>query len=120
MHRASWLATAAVSAIIAILAEILASLVLPAADAGRAAQVVGAAARFQMVHALATMSLCAMGWPRDGVAWLFFYGTLLFSGSLYLHALGLPPLVFAFAALGGVLAVLGWLSLVWTTLTRSI
>lgn len=120
MHRASWLAAAAINAVIAIVAEIFASLILPAGGAATAptATLVGAGARFQMFHALATMALCALAWPRDGVAWLFFYGTLLFSGALYLRASGMPPLVLAFAAIGGVLALLGWLSLIWSALSR--
>lgn len=118
MHRASWLAAAAINALIAIVAEIFVSLILPADDAGRMATLVGAAARFQMFHALATMALCALAWHRDGVAWLFFYGTLLFSGGLYLRAFGMPPLVLAFAAVGGVLALLGWLSLFWSAMVR--
>lgn len=120
MHRASWLAAAAINAVIAIVAEIFASLVLPAGEAGATATttLVTAGARFQMFHALATMALCALAWPRDGIAWLFFYGTLLFSGALYLRAFGMPPLVLALAAVGGVLALLGWLTLFWSALTR--
>jgi uncharacterized membrane protein YgdD (TMEM256/DUF423 family) len=77
----------------------------------------GVGACFQMAHALAIMGLCGLGWPRDNVAWLFFYGILLFCGSLYLRALGLGPYVLSFGAIGALLLLLGWLVLAWAAIT---
>ena len=72
-----------------------------------------------MGHALAIMGLCALGWPRDNVAWLFFYGILLFSGSLYMRALGASQIVLGLGALGALLLVVGWLALAWAALAHS-
>lgn len=116
MHRGAWLAVAAVNSLIGVLGEILGGVVLPGIGATEAAQLVGTGARFQIVHALATIGLCALGWPRDSVAWLFLYGTLLFSGGLYLRAFGMPYVVIGCAALGALLAALGWLILTWSAL----
>ena len=74
---------------------------------------------FQLAHALAILGLAALGWPRDHVAWLFFYGILLFSGSLYMRALGAAQPVLVLAALGALLLLLGWLALAWSSLISS-
>lgn len=118
MHRTAWLAAAAVNGLVAVLAEVLAALVLPGIGAHETAQLVSTGARFQIVHALALMSLSALAWPREGVAWLFLYGTLFFSGSLYMRAIGLPAAILGLAALGALLAALGWLRLAWAALMR--
>ena len=41
------------------------------------------------------------------------FGIILFSGSLYIMALGLPRGLGLITPLGGVLMILGWLSLAW-------
>jgi uncharacterized membrane protein YgdD (TMEM256/DUF423 family) len=76
-----------------------------------------AGAGFQIAHALAIVGLCALGWPRDNVAWLFFYGILLFSGSLYMRAFGAAQPVLMLGAVGVLLLLLGWLALAWSSLT---
>jgi uncharacterized membrane protein YgdD (TMEM256/DUF423 family) len=75
-------------------------------------------ARYQMYHAL---GLLAAAWARArwsgsgaGVAgWLFVAGTLLFSGSLYLLALGGPRWLGAVTPLGGLCFLAGWAALAW-------
>jgi uncharacterized membrane protein YgdD (TMEM256/DUF423 family) len=118
MHRTAWLAVAAGNALIAVLAEVLAGLVLPGLGMSEAAQLVAAGARFQIVHALALMALSALAWPRENVAWLFLYGTLFFSGSVYMRALGLPAPILGLAALGALLALIGWVKLALGALMR--
>lgn len=73
-------------------------------------------ARYQMYHALA---MCIAAWcstvvpgvlpPLSG--WLFFAGTLLFSGSLYLLALTGLRFLGAITPIGGILLLAGWLCL---------
>jgi hypothetical protein len=65
-------------AVLAGLVAIFVSFDLPRVDANL---LLAAGASFQLAHALAILGLAALGWPRDHVAWLFFYGILLFSGS---------------------------------------
>ena len=118
MHRSAWLAVAATNGLIAVVADLLAGPLLPGLGTEQATRLVAAGARFQMVHALALIALLALGWQREGVAWLFLYGTLLFSGSLYMRAFGLPTPILGFAAIGAVLALIGWLQLAWRALMR--
>lgn len=70
--------------------------------------------RYQMFHALALLGCAALqrsGHRTGGAALCFVLGTLLFSGSLYglvlLQAKWLGPVT----PIGGVLFLLGWLSL---------
>jgi len=117
MHRSAWLGVAALNAVVALLAAMVAVFVsfdLPTVDANL---MLAAGAGFQIVHALAIIGLCALGWPRDNIAWLFFYGILLFSGSLYMRALGAGAPVMVLGALGALLLLLGWLALAWSALT---
>jgi uncharacterized membrane protein YgdD (TMEM256/DUF423 family) len=74
------------------------------------------AGRYQLYHALAMglAALAARGAARpwaDGAAWLFFIGTLLFSGSLYLLALTGIRIIGFITPLGGVALIAGWLLL---------
>jgi uncharacterized membrane protein YgdD (TMEM256/DUF423 family) len=117
MHRSAWLGVAALNAVVALRAALVALFVTFNVPRVEANLMLAAGAGFQMVHALAIVGLCALGWPRDNVAWLFFYGILLFSGSLYMRALGATAPVLIIGALGAVLLLLGWLSLAWTALT---
>jgi uncharacterized membrane protein YgdD (TMEM256/DUF423 family) len=78
-------------------------------------------ARYQMYHALALLAVAwAVGrWPTAGVesaGWLFVAGTLLFSGSLYLLALGAPRWLGAVTPLGGLCFLAGWAFLGWRVL----
>ena len=117
MHRSAWLAVAALNAVVALLVALVAIFVtfeVPTVDANL---MLVAGASFQIVHALAIFGLCALGWPRDNVAWLFFYGILLFSGSLYMRALGATEPVLILGVLGALLLLLGWLALAWSSLT---
>ena len=50
---------------------------------------------------------------------LFLAGILLFSGSLYLKALGLADITLPLAPTGGILLMAGWLSLAWAGLVAT-
>ena len=76
-------------------------------------------ARYQMYHALALLAVgwAASRWPAGGAAiagWLFLAGTLLFSGSLYLLALGGPRWLGAVTPVGGLCFLAGWALLAWS------
>ena len=119
MHRRAWLGVAALNAVVAVLAGLVAIFVafdLPRVDANL---LLAAGVDFQLAHALAILGLAALGWPRDHVAWLFFYGILLFSGSLYMRAPGRRAPVLVLAGLGALLLLLGWLALAWSSLISS-
>lgn len=76
-----------------------------------------AGVRYQMYHALAILivALLAALIPSsllNAAGWLFFAGTLIFSGSLYLLVLtGVRSFGMA-TPLGGVILLLGWLTLI--------
>ncbi len=74
--------------------------------------------RYQMYHALALLAVAwaLSRWPRAEVTvagWLFVAGTIIFSGSLYLLSLTGVRWIGAISPIGGVVFLLGWLSLVW-------
>ena len=78
-------------------------------------------ARYQMYHALGLLAVgwAATRWPAAGVGaagWFFVAGTLLFSGSLYLLALGGPRWLGPVTPLGGLCFLAGWAVLAWRVL----
>jgi len=73
-------------------------------------------ARYQMYHALALLGVAwaAAQWPSSLVAaagWLFVFGMVVFSGSLYLLALSGIRWLGAVTPLGGVAFLAGWAAL---------
>ena len=73
------------------------------------------AARYQMYHALALLgvSIAAALLPAttslvNAAGWSFVAGTIVFSGSLYLLALGGPRWLGAITPLGGLAFLAGW------------
>ena len=80
---------------------------------------------YQLIHALAVFA-CVLVWKMGATsaalaAWLFLAGALIFSGSLYLMALGAPRILGAVTPIGGLLLLAGWLVLAWSAFagTRS-
>jgi uncharacterized membrane protein YgdD (TMEM256/DUF423 family) len=77
------------------------------------------AARYHMYHALALIAVAAIatrlpGRRADAAGWLFVAGTVVFSGSLYLLALGGPRWLGAITPLGGLCFIVGWVALAWS------
>jgi len=74
--------------------------------------------RYQMYHAFA---LLAVGWAQtrwrgkvlNASGWLFFSGTVIFSGSLYALSLSGMRWLGAVAPVGGIALLAGWLCLAW-------
>jgi uncharacterized membrane protein YgdD (TMEM256/DUF423 family) len=70
---------------------------------------------YQLLHAVAALACWLV--TRQGLAktdlsaWLFLGGGLVFSGSLYLLALGAPPILGAATPVGGLVLLGGWANL---------
>lgn len=109
-----WVLAAAIDGFLAVAAGALGAHAL-AADARRAA-LMSTGAQYAMVHALAVLAVAALGGRAAGpllgvAAWCFIAGSLLFSGSLCLLALGGPhPLVWV-TPFGGLAFLVGWAAL---------
>ena len=70
------------------------------------------AVSYHLLHALALLALAAL--PEDRVRWSalgFLIGVVLFSGSLYLLALGGPRWLGPVTPVGGLALIVGWLAL---------
>jgi uncharacterized membrane protein YgdD (TMEM256/DUF423 family) len=70
-------------------------------------------ARYQMYHALAMFAAVWISTITPGnlavaSGWLFFIGTLIFSGSLYLLAMSGIRVIGAITPIGGVILLMGW------------
>ncbi|MCY4439554.1 MAG: DUF423 domain-containing protein [Deltaproteobacteria bacterium] len=74
--------------------------------------------RYQIYHALALLvvALALDRWPRgefSAAGWCFVFGTVVFSGSLYVLSLSGVRWLGAVTPIGGLAFLLGWLSLAW-------
>lgn len=78
---------------------------------GQAVEWLKTGAHYQLIHAVA--ALVALRLEARGVAWLFIVGGMIFAGTLYLMALGLPRWLGAVTPIGGALLIGGWLWLAW-------
>lgn len=84
------------------------------------------AARYQLVHAVALFAAAAWGntsqdtvQKRLSIASIFWViGTVLFSGSLYLLALGGPRWLGPITPFGGLALLVGWLGVVAAALSK--
>lgn len=85
---------------------------------GRAGELWRTAVLYQGLHSLALLYLGSSSQLYGTLAlvagWLLLGGILLFSGSLYLMALGLPKWLGAITPLGGTAWLAGWLLLAWS------
>ncbi|MDF0488675.1 DUF423 domain-containing protein [Sphingomonas sp. H39-1-10] len=67
---------------------------------------------YQLIHAVAALVAAQIG--ARGPGWLFVAGALVFAGTLYLMALGLPRWLGAITPVGGVLLIAAWVWLAWS------
>lgn len=87
-------------------------------------QVFDTATRYQMYHAF---GLCIVAWAMDRypeqrleqTGWLFIFGILLFSGSLYVVSLAGIRWMGAITPIGGAAFLAGWLLLGWRIWNRT-
>ena len=70
-------------------------------------------ARYQMYHALALLVVSVLPTTCRLAAAFWFWGSVIFSGSLYLLVLLNVPILGAVAPIGGLLQLLGWGWLFW-------
>lgn len=70
-------------------------------------------ARYQMYHALALLAVSFLPHTCRPAAAFWFWGSVIFSGSLYLLVLLNVPILGAVAPIGGLLQLLGWGWLFW-------
>ena len=76
------------------------------------------AVRYQMWHALTLLIVSVLPKeqsPSKGTSRFLIIGTLLFSGSLYLIAIGGPGWLGPVTPVGGLLLITGWTSLLFST-----
>jgi uncharacterized membrane protein YgdD (TMEM256/DUF423 family) len=115
-HAKLLLSLAAVSLLLATIAGAVGSHALTFADA-QALRSFETAVQFQFFHGLGVIAIVLVGLAgtggtlRTGAAWLMLGGTVLFCGSIYARALGMPPQVVAVAPYGGIAFMVGWLAL---------
>ena len=79
---------------------------------GKAAEWLRTGGQYQLAHALA--ALLAVQLRAVGAGWLFVIGGVIFAGTLYLMAFGLPRWLGAITPIGGALLIAGWLWLAWS------
>jgi uncharacterized membrane protein YgdD (TMEM256/DUF423 family) len=105
----TFLRLGAASALIAVAAGAFGAHALRARLAADMLAVFETAARYQMYHALALciVSLLA-GRAARAAGWLFVWGTVMFSGSLYLMALTGERWLGAVTPVGGAAFIAGW------------
>jgi len=68
---------------------------------------------YGLAHAAAALAVMARA---PVAAWSLTVGALVFSGTLYLMAFGLPRWLGAVTPIGGVLMIAGWALLIWHAL----
>jgi uncharacterized membrane protein YgdD (TMEM256/DUF423 family) len=84
---------------------------------GAAADWLKTGAQYQLIHAVAALAVLRL--DAKGSAILFLAGGMIFAGTLYLMAAGLPRWLGAITPIGGVLLIAGWLWLAWQAMRRS-
>lgn len=109
-----WVLAAAIVGFLGVAAGALGAHAL-AADPVRAGWM-STGAQYALFHAVAVLALAALAQQRgcpllSTTAWCFVAGSLLFSGSLWLMALGGPHLLVYATPLGGLGLLAGWAAL---------
>jgi len=113
-----WMGLAGLSGGLAVAVEALARH-WAAADPHRV-ELAATAARYALFHAPALLAVCALvrgaapcwaGRLLQIAGWGFAAGLVLFSGSLYWLAAGLPPVLAPLTPVGGIAFMVGWAAL---------
>ncbi len=104
-----------VAAVLGLLGVILGALgahaLKPALASFGTADVWSTAVLYQLVHAVALLSLAAAGRASAVVTWCWLAGILFFSGSLYVLAFTPFAWLGPLTPLGGLLLLIGWVGL---------
>jgi uncharacterized membrane protein YgdD (TMEM256/DUF423 family) len=114
--------TLAAAALLGALAVMLGAFGAHALRSSLGAQQLGwwqTATQYQLAHAITLLVIAILPYRRAPLAaWCMALGTIVFSGTLYLMALGLPLWLGAITPVGGLLLIAGWLMLGWGALER--
>ena len=78
---------------------------------GEAAAWLKTGGEYQLINALAAIAVLRI--DAKGPAILFLIGAMIFAGTLYLMAVGLPRWLGAITPIGGTALIAGWLWLAW-------
>jgi uncharacterized membrane protein YgdD (TMEM256/DUF423 family) len=70
--------------------------------------------RYQMYHALALLVMSMLPLKNYRAAWFILFGTIIFSGSLYILVLTNVGILGAITPMGGVLQIIGWALLIFS------
>jgi uncharacterized membrane protein YgdD (TMEM256/DUF423 family) len=113
-----WLLIAAISGLSAVILGAFGAHALKGKIADNLLQAFQTGNQYQMYHTLALVGLGALllnlshiPKPMAFVGYFWVCGMILFSGSLYVLALGGPAWLGPITPIGGLLLILGWLSL---------
>jgi uncharacterized membrane protein YgdD (TMEM256/DUF423 family) len=119
----SWIAFAALSGAVSVIAGAFAAHGLDAEAQAREIGWLHTGSQYEALHALAILAVVALaprlnaGWARIA-QWLFAVGSVLFPAALYGLALHLPRWLGAVAPIGGSAFILGWMALATAALAR--
>jgi len=110
----NWMVVGCILAGLGVAAGAFGTHALQGAVSGELLVIYATAARYQMIHAVALLfvGLAADQWPDrrwDIAGWLFTFGTIVFSGSLYVLALTGSRWLGAITPIGGACFLGGWL-----------
>ncbi len=123
MSSRGWIAFAALSGAVSVIAGAFSAHGLDAQTQAKEIGWLQAGSQYEALHALAILAVVALsarlsiGWAR-AAQWLFLVGSLLFPAALYGLALHLPRWLGAVAPIGGSAFILGWVALAVAALAR--
>lgn len=118
-----WIAAAAVSGFLAVALGAFGAHGLRETLDARGHDLWNKAVFYQLAHALALLLTAVLqgqfaSWRLGPAAVGFLAGTVIFSGTLYLLAIGAPRWLGAVTPLGGLSFLFGWAWLAWSALRR--
>ena len=123
MSSRALMVVAAVLGLAAVLFAAIGAHVVPADDPG-ANRLWASALQLHLFHAASLLGIAAWAQTRDSRpvvhgGSLIAAGAVLFSGTLYLRAMGVDAFPGALTPTGGILAILGWIWLIVTLIRKT-
>ncbi|MCT6881090.1 MULTISPECIES: DUF423 domain-containing protein [Snodgrassella] len=119
-----WLGTAAINLALAVMLGAFGAHGLKQMASAQQLEWWHTATQYFFWHALGLLMLGVLARTVPAFAvktpfWLLQLGLIIFCGSLYLMALGLPRWLGAITPVGGVTMIIGWLTLAWMAFKQS-
>lgn len=121
MNKPYWLKVASVNLALAVALGAFGAHGLKKMADAYALEIWQTATLYLFVHGLGLLALGVLqtqGYKVAKVAGVLQVGIVIFSGTLYLMALGLPKWLGAITPIGGTLMIIGWLMLAFTKITK--